>query len=228
MMIEKAFSRYGHHALWNKINYIVIDINSIDGLIPRLKGIGKTFPQFGRVHIFPHELRTVFFDRSGTELGTFAAGTITLKDQTPIKDYRTKFRGLAKFRRWNLADAIYFFGYAMITYSGVPFLLEDKIQKESPWKDGFRVDVKFLDGFHTHGKNQSFFFNQEGLLIRHDYHAEILGWFAHGSHFTSEFKELSGFPVACERQVYARIGSIVLPIPVLHASLTPIEVVLKN
>lgn len=226
-MIEKAINRYGQLSLWKKIDHITIDINSIGGIIPKLKGIGRTFPHFGRVCVFPHELRVVFFDRGGAELGFFEAGAVALKNQKPIENYRLKFRGLSKYRRWNLADAIYFFGYAIATYTGIPFILENIIEKEQAWGEGFRIDAKFPDHFHTHSLRQSFYFSKEGLLVRHDYHAEILGWFAYGAHLTSDFKEMNGFPIARCRQVYARIGNLVTPVPVLQASLEPVDVVLN-
>lgn len=54
-------------------------------------------------------------------------------------------------------------------------------------------------------------------IERHDYTAEIVGPWARGSHFTSSYSAVQNFMVAGCRDVYARLGSLVTPIPVLHA-----------
>jgi hypothetical protein len=224
-MLEKAIERYGGISHWNRISHIVLDIKSIDGLIPRLKGMGRRFPDFGRAHIFPHEQRVEFFDRNGQELGTYQAGAVTLKNQSPLPQYRLKFKGLTKYLPWNLADAIYFFGYSLTTYASIPFILKDFVTKEHTWEEGFKIEATFPEGFDTHCKTQSFYFNSKGLLVRHDYHAEILGCFAYGAHFTTNFKLVNDQPIAQNRKVYARIGNCVTPILVLQSNLEPLDVI---
>jgi hypothetical protein len=94
-----------------------------------------------------------------------------------------------------------------------------------PWRaGGLRVRATFPSSLHTHGPRQEFFFDAEGLLVRHDYTAEIVGRWARGAHFTSDYVEVDGLPFARERRVYARLGGVVTPLPALSARLEPLKV----
>jgi hypothetical protein len=60
------------------------------------------------------------------------------------------------------------------------------------------------------------------LLYRHDYTAEIVGRWATGAHFSYDYREVSGLPIATRREVYVRVSGLVTPLPVLRAKLEPI------
>ena len=47
---------------------------------------------------------------------------------------------------------------------------------------------------------------------------------ATGAHFTSEYRVVDGLPIATRREVFARIGRLVTPIPVLSATLEPVGI----
>jgi hypothetical protein len=72
------------------------------------------------------------------------------------------------------------------------------------WKHGIRVAARFPQDLDTHSSDQVFWFDREGLLVRHEYRAEILGWWATGAHFTSEYRRSAGLLVSTHGQVYAR------------------------
>ncbi len=224
-MLELAINRYGGDELWQKLDYILLDIESIGGPLPAIKGIGRTFPPFGRIQVFPKQFRAVFFDRNGSLLGEFDSGSVSQEGLAPIANHRPSFDGLKKHRRWNTQDAIYFFGYALTVYLSIPFLLAGLPLKTSRWKDGgFRVDADFPDRIHSHCRKQIFYFDKSGLLIRHDYTADIVSRFAWGAHFTSDYQEFEGLPVARQRHVFARFGSVATFIPVLSARMKPAEI----
>ncbi|MEQ1723500.1 MAG: hypothetical protein ABL930_10015 [Pseudobdellovibrio sp.] len=225
--LNVPINRYGGVQIWDRLHYIVINVKKLGGLIPRLKGIGFTFSAFGHVHIYPKEFRVIFFDRKGIELGIFEAGKIIQNNKVIAENYRLKFKSFSKYRMWNNCDAMYFFGAALTTYSSVPFILPQYKVSEEVLEDGICINAEFPPNFHTHGKYQRFYYGSDGLLKRHDYHAEIISFIARGAHYTSDFKEIKNFPIPTKRKVFARIGRLVLPIPVLNATLEPIDVVFK-
>jgi hypothetical protein len=59
---------------------------------------------------------------------------------------------------------------------------------------------------HTHSRIQTIYFDREGLIVRHDYVAEIIGPWARGAHLWRDFVEVNGFPIATHRRVVTRLG----------------------
>ena len=84
------------------------------------------------------------------------------------------------------------------------------------------VEVELPPALHTHSRRQAFFFDAEGLLRRHDYVAEIVGWWARGAHHWDDFVEVGGLPVARRRHVVARVGRLELPLVALSAQLADV------
>jgi hypothetical protein len=139
-------------------------------------------------------------------------------------DARARFRGLRKWRRWSPADAAYFFGYALTHYHALPFTLTEarplamrRVRCDGRELTG--VDVELPAALHTHSRRQSFYFDAEGLLGRHDYVAEIVGTMARGAHLWRDFVTAHGIPIARERHVVARLGRATTPLVALHAEL---------
>lgn len=224
-MLEVAINRYGGDALWQKLDYILLDIESIGGPLPALKGIGRTFSLIGRIQVFPKQFRAIFLDRDGSLLGEFDSGSVLQPGLAPVANHRPSFDGFKKYRRWNSQDAIYFFGYALTVYLSIPFLLTTLPINTSRWKDGgFRVEAEFPDSIHSHCRKQTFYFDKSGLLIRHDYTADIVGRFAWGAHFTSDYEEIAGLPIARQRRVFLRFDSFATFIPVLSAQIKPAKI----
>lgn len=198
----------------------------LGGPLPRLEGLGRSFPVPGTLRVLPHAQRTEFLDYPAAgQLSVFERGRVAVPGPEPLVEHRASFAGLRKYRRWSAQDAVYFFGYALTTYLSVPFLLASLRTEERPWHaGGLRVRARFPRDFHTHGAVQEFFFDAAGLLVRHDYTAEVVGTWARGSHFSSDYVEVAGLPIARRRQVYARLGGVVTPLPVLSAQLEPLSV----
>lgn len=195
-----------------------------------MKGLGWTFPPPKSVRIEPVSRIAEFYDYPQPGWRTvFNAGAVQIADSSSAavfepEPYRESFRGLKKYRRWSPADAAYFFGYALTTYLGIPFVLCDYVTEFHEWKGGLQVSADFPATFDTHSRRQRFWFDADGLLVRHDYRADVVGWWATGSHFSADYEIISGLPVARRRDVYVRWLSVVTPIPVLSARLRPVEV----
>jgi hypothetical protein len=90
-----------------------------------------------------------------------------------------------------------------------------------------RVTARFPATLDTHSARQQFWFDRNGLLRRHDYRADVVGWWAAGAHISSDYQIMNGLPIATRRQVFARFFQAVTPVPVLSATLHPLEVKMK-
>jgi hypothetical protein len=145
-------------------------------------------------------------------------------------DHRRTFRGLRKWRRWTPLDCFYFFGYAVATYTAVPFILPGLRFVRSvsgSWRgealEGVRV--QFPAGAHVHCRTQNFLFDAGGLLRRNDYVAEIAGAFMRGSHGWDDFVGCGGLRFPARRTVVPRLGRLLLPFPtVLSATFEGFDV----
>jgi hypothetical protein len=229
-LLERAVARHGGWAAWEALRCVTLAPRKLTGIVPSLKGVGRTFPIPPRIDIYPHEYRAVFHDYPAAgQRGTFTAGAIELVDASGVvaassPNHRHSFRGLRKWRRWSPADALYFFGYALTHYHSLPFTLAagrplglSRVRCEGRRLAG--VDVELPADLHTHSRRQSFYFDDEGLLRRHDYVADIVGWMARGAHLWRDFVTVQGIPIARQRHVVVRLGRSMTPFVALHAQL---------
>ncbi len=229
-LLERAVARHGGWAAWEALRCVTLELRALSGLLPALKGAGQTFPGTARIDVFPHEFRAVFHDYPAPgQRGVFDAGAVQLLDGDGAvvashPDHRRSFRGLRKWRRWAPADALYFFGYAVTHYHGLPFTLADarplrvcRVRTDGRVLTG--VDVELPATLHTHSRRQSFYFDDSGLLRRHDYVADIAGWMARGAHLWRDFVTAHGIEIPRERHVVARLRRTLTPLVALHAQL---------
>jgi hypothetical protein len=228
--LDRVIEAYGGLALWRKLRSVVLQMDSLGGLLPAAKGRRRTFAQPTLVTVDPPNWRAEFHDFPEPGMRViFARGAIQVIDRSGAvrldrPKYRETFRGVKKYLRWSHADAAYFFGYALATYLSVPFILPEYATDVREWKGGIRVAARFPETIDTHSADQAFWFDRDGLLVRQDYRAEIVGWWAAGAHFTSDYRTVAGLPVATRRRVLFRVFRLVTPVPVLTATLHPVEV----
>ena len=95
---------------------------------------------------------------------------------------RQSFEGYEMSTPWSNAQVAYFAGYTMWTYLTSPFILRhDGVthQEIEPWSEAGeqwrRLRVAFPETIATHSKIQTFYFDSQGLLKRHDYEVDIQG-----------------------------------------------------
>jgi hypothetical protein len=136
---------------------------------------------------------------------------LTTQDGTPVEELlnpRDTFKGLAWETHWSRLQLVYFSNYATYTYFTTPFnlTLPGVTTKEiEPWAEAGevwrRLEVGFPESFVTHNKRQVYYFDQNGLLKRHDYWAETLGG-AGAAHYVFDYKEFNGIKMPTRHNIY--------------------------
>jgi hypothetical protein len=235
-LLARAIDRHGGWATWRQLGGLELSITSLTGLVPQVKGVGRSFPLPSRIEVWPRRGHVVMHDYPAPgRRGVFAAGQVQILDGATILEARARprdsFAGLRKHRRWAPLDALYFFGYAIAHYHSLPFSLADArplrvLRAVSAGRRLQGVEVELPASLDTHCRRQAFFFDDEGLLRRHDYVADIVGWFARGAHRWEDHVDVAGIPVARRRHVVLRLGRLeVPPVVALHAELGSVTAV---
>ena len=123
---------------------------------------------------------------------------------------RSSFKGHTLETPWSGLHLAYFAGCAMWTYLNSPFLLARpgvESEEVEPWQEAGetwrRLKVRFPADIATHSTEQTLYFDQDGLLKRHDYDVEISGGTA-GAHYVSDLKEFSGILFPTKRRIFPR------------------------
>jgi hypothetical protein len=136
------------------------------------------------------------------------AGDIVAEQLAP----RATFDGHTWETPWTPLQLGYFNGYAMWTYYNLPFLLGEpgvqttdipSIALDGGTLRGLRADFSAV--IHTHCPTQRFYFDDEGLLRRHDYQVDVAGGTL-AAHFVSDYVEVQGLRFPTRRRVFMRSG----------------------
>jgi hypothetical protein len=166
---------------------------------------------------FPVPGERAVFDRGVVRIESEKGEVLRQRD-----DPRRQFFGRAGIRRnfrWDELDFAYFAGYAWWNYLNLPLLLlrdDVGVIEGTPLRTGeerwHRIDVTFPAGLDTHSPRQSFFYDEELRLRRHDYVAEVVGRWARAAHFCGEHREAGGLLFPTRRRVVP-IGPRGRPLP---------------
>jgi hypothetical protein len=225
----KAIDRHGGWSAWENLGAVRIKPLWLRGLLPSIKGYPKTFKLPEYFEVYAKKRRTIFheFLASGC-LGIFDHGNLEIRKSenilSSIGQARRNYHGISKIKFWQPVDCLYFFGYAWITYLSSPFIFPElKLLKSFKHHEGDQVwdalVLQFPADFDAHSRQQTFYFDETGLLRRNDYHADIVGRWAMGAHYSEGYKKVEGIEVALKRRVYIRFGTLSLPIEALAADL---------
>lgn len=217
-LLAEALEAAGGEQRWRSARRVAARTRS-GGLLPRTRVPGNRFADY---------LVTVEVERQHAILdpypepglrGVLDGDEVRIETSTrePVKarrDPRSRFFGLAGLRRnvrWDELDATYFAGYAMWNYLTTPLLLarpEIELSEGAPWAgEGApwrRLDARFPPDIHTHSARQSFFLDQGGRLVRHDYTAQVVARRAHAAHYCAEHREFDGLLFPTRRRVLPR------------------------
>jgi hypothetical protein len=138
---------------------------------------------------------------------------IETTDGAPVAerlDPRASFAGHEKTTAWDPLHRAYFNGYAMWTYLTTPFLLTlpgATVEELQPWSEAgetwHRLRAHFPPQVVTHSEVQDFFFGDDLLLRRHDYHVDVAGGFA-AAQRVHDYDEADGIRFPTRRRAFLR------------------------
>jgi hypothetical protein len=202
----------------------------LSGLVPWSEGYGRTFRLPPRAEIAPHAGRpssSTIPHRVRPELSPAAPSPWPTRAARWSRRRRAgapDFAACASCVAWSGAEALYFFGYALTRYHALPFTL-GRGRPLGIWRARYAgrrltgVKVELPVELHTHSRRQTFYFEEDGLLRRHDYVADVIGPWARGAHLWRDFVTVGGLELATVRQVVVRVGRRATPLVALHAQL---------
>jgi hypothetical protein len=224
-LVERAVAAHGGRARFQAVGSIRLGLGSLKGILPWAKGAGRTFTMPTTIEIWPHQRTTVFHAYpDADQRGRFVDGAVTLEriaDGVAVAhsaDHRRSFAGLNKLRRWQPLDALYFFGYALWHYHAVPFNLGAATFVRPLRQQGCDgIEVDFPAELPTHSRRQRFYFGPTGAIVRHDYVADVVGFFARGCHHWLDHESCDGILISRRRRVVARAFGAPTPVTVLDA-----------
>ncbi len=214
-ILKKSMAAYGGWETWQQVKKIRLGVHSW-GWALRLKFRSKIFSKI-KVQTFPEQpyLTMEPFPNS-PYLGGFHGQKVWIEDssgkiQSERLDPRSYFSSFRRKFYWDDLDCLYFGAYALWNYLTEPFLLHHpdiQLKELSPWNEGGRswrrLLARFPNTIPTHSRDQVYYFDENGFIVRHDYTAEVFGGWAKAAHFSMDFKEISGLIFPTQRRVWPR------------------------
>lgn len=228
-LLVKAVAAHGGEAFWRGLSGLEAQLSAAGFLF---SAKGRPVLRHARMWASATEPHFVFHDYlqpgwRGEWIGDAevrivgADGKVVSRRERP----REAFRGLRRQFRWDELDFLYFGGYATWNYLVTPFLfLRPGFEFELlPPVDGpqgkiARLAAIFPPDIPTHSRRQVFYFDEQGLLIRLDYTAEVVGGWAHAAHLCEDYRDFGGLKAATKRRVWPILfGDRPMPFPNLVA-----------
>lgn len=214
-ILKMSMTAYGGWERWQQIKKIRFQMQA-GGWALRLKWRSQIFAKT-QVQIFPEQpfVRMDPFPKAPYSGGLNrhkvwiedVAGQMVSERLDPrpfFKKFRRKFY-------WDDLDCLYFGAYALWNYVTQPFLLHHpdiKLQELKPLENNgrkwHRLLARFPDDIPTHSRDQIFYFDEQGFIVRHDYTADVFGSWAKAAHFSMDFTEVDGMVFPTQRRVWFR------------------------
>ena len=123
---------------------------------------------------------------------------------------RASFAGHTLETPWSTLQLAYFVGTAMWTYLTQPFtfaLPGFQTSELEPWDEGGqrwrRLRVIWPSNLATHSTEQTLYFDEDGLLARHDYDVEINAGNT-AAHYVSDYEEVAGIKLPTKHRIFPR------------------------
>jgi len=213
-LLALAVDGHGGMHRWDRISRFRV-CASITGAIWELKGKpglladveleGETRDQRLKITPFPWPGRYTTWEPYRQTLET-TDGMLVAERRDPV----TSFDGLTRESPWDDLQVAYFAAEANWNYVVAPFLFmrpDFTVEEVEPWQeDGQtwrRLVVTFPPSIVANSRQQTYYFDDDGLLRRHDYSVDILGG-GPAVHYTSDYREFDGIMVPTRRRVHVR------------------------
>jgi len=213
-LLKLAIEGHGGMRRWEQISRFRAAV-SITGAIWTLKGKpglldgvvleGETRDQRLTISPFPHPGRYTTWEPYRQTIET-AEGVVLTERHEPT----AAFTGTTRQSPWDEFQVAYFASEANWNYFAAPFIFArgDFVTEETwPWReDGQMLRtllVTYPDNIVAHAQQQTYYFDDAGLLRRLDYVVDILGG-SPAVHYPSGYRDFDGIMVPTRRRVYGR------------------------
>lgn len=123
---------------------------------------------------------------------------------------RDSFAGHAPETPWSTLQLAYFVGAAMWTYLTQPFAFTMpgfQTRELEPWDEAGqrwrRLRVSWPSYLASHSTEQTLYFDDDGLLARHDYDVEISGGTS-AAHYIFDYDDVAGIRLPTKHRIFPR------------------------
>lgn len=222
-LLDPILAAHGGEARWRQVDTIEAAFSS-GGLAFSLH-MQPWALQGLRIAVRPHARQVTLIDYGGPgRRGLWTPDQVSLVDAdgrilAQRRQPRASFSRLDRQVRWDRLDLLYFAGYALWNYLSFPFILAQPGvellagEPATATRPG-RLEARFDDSVPSHCRRQTFHVDQAGLLLRHDYTADVIGPWAQAANLCLASQTVDGLRFYTRRQVRPRLGpDRVLPIP---------------
>ena len=239
-LLDRVLKRHGGLERWSLVEKITLHAKTGGVALPLRFKFGAFKNYDAEIHVHAPRVRITPHPKAGMQ-GIFDGDAVRIetdKGETvqERRKARSAFKGFRHKLWWDHLDTIHFAGYALWNYLTTPFLLRlpgIQIKEISPWNENNeswqRLQVNFPPELLTHSPEQTFYFDSQGLLRRHDYTAMVFGDFAKAAHYSGDHKEFDGIPFPLRRRVFPRKkdGSPLRLVTLVSIDIADIQVHLK-
>ena len=213
-LLELATSAHGGMRRWEQISRFRAAA-SITGAIWAMKGkpglldnvvlAGESRDQRLTITPFPGPGRYATWEPYRQTIGTTEGVPVAER-----RDPAASFAGLTLESPWDEFQVAYFASQAHWNYFTAPFIFarsDFTAEETEPWHEDGQTWRSLLvtnpDTIVAHCRQQTYYFDDAGLLRRLDYAVDILGGVP-AAHYPSEYREFDGIMVPTRRRVYVR------------------------
>lgn len=213
-LLTTAIDAHGGLRRWDELSRFRVEA-SITGAIWGLKGrsgllddvvlTGETRDQRLTIAPYPDPAHYATWEPHRQTIET-TDGVVVGERSNPA----ASFAGLDRHSPWDDQQVAYFAAEANWNYLVAPFLFAraDFVTEEiDPWHEQGQVWrsllVTYPDAVVAHCRQQTYYFDDRGLLRRLDYSVDILGG-GPAVHYPSDYREFDGIMVPTRRRVYVR------------------------
>lgn len=237
-LLQRISDAHGGFNRWQQVESVRLNINIFGPILmtrfksPWLPNIAAnifTDKPYVSFYDFPETGMTSIFD--GFDVYIYNANDKIISE----RNFRHDLSLITKPRlRWDHEDLVYFLGYALWNYICSPFIFNSAqfncIEGED-WvkKDGSRLNtlnVRFPSSIPCHSREQTFYYNQQGLLERNDYSTNMFSPLVRGTQYCSAHKSVDGFIFPTKRSVFPRLwnGVALKPFKVMDGYIKHISI----
>jgi hypothetical protein len=213
-LLKLAIEGHGGLRRWEQLSRFRVAA-SITGAIWALKGqpglldgvvlAGETRDQRLTITPFPRPGQYATWEPYRQTIET-ADGVLVAERRDPA----ASFAGTTRSAPWDELQAAYFASEANWNYFVAPFIfarVDFETEENGTWsEDGQtwrRLLVTYPDTIVAHNRQQTYYFDHDGLLRRLDYSVDILGG-GPAVNYPSRYREFDGIMVPTRRRIYVR------------------------